>query len=466
MNHEEFERKLRSHDPASHIEERDAHEHRRLLEHVLSNQPANVVPISKWSKRRKAVSAAAAALLVIGFGGPVISGSMSATPNRLVFGEAQNQANGQASDSALSREDSKMMYGYPGFWAGYHYELSGDVVSDLPTSALAYKFVNLPDLENRIKQIAEVLGVKNLDTSEDGTVTNSDVMTAPENFYSWTEPGQASFSYFNSGVDPWRDCYKEEPSRDSEPEVCEPIQENLPSNSEATAAAKKLLLNLGFDVSDMRFDVYENDYTVDVNAIKQINNEDSPINYYVSFVANSEIYSIGGSLTQLVEIGSYDLVSLEKAVARSNELTNRTIGTWNEKYTGSITDPGASEGSSGTSGSEGKSTDSGEASEPSAPSEDPSPSDDVITEEPIGPDSTFEPVTVTVTRAEIQHQMFWMEDGSTLWLPIVMFWGTTPDYDEEFQFGSIIAIVDSQIDLESLYSNWGVYPMVKDVVID
>ena len=445
MNHDEFENKLRSNDPAAHIEPRDAQAHRELLEHAMSAQPANVIPISKWTKRRKAVSAAAAALLVVGIGGPAISGSMSATPDRLVFGESTNPQGNAAVDSAVRGEDSKMLQGYQNFWGAFHYELSGDFVSELPASAPAYKIVNVENLEQRIADIAALLGVKNLNTSEDGTISNSDVMSSSDNFYSWTEDGFASFSYYNSDVDPWRNCYKEEPVENEEPVICDPINDNLPTEAEARTAAKQLLAKLGFEIENLQFEVSVNDYSVDVYANEKIAGEYSPINYYISYVSDLEIYSIGGSLTKLVVAGNYDLVSVDKAVERANELTDRNIALWNESN--SNVDPGTS--------SEGSTSDDGDISEPSEPTVDA----DVSTTE-------YEPITVNVTRAELDYQIFNMSDGSVYWLPIAMFWGTTADYDVETSYGAIIAIVDSQIDLESLYSNWGMQPMARGGYID
>ena len=463
MNTEDFEHKLRSHDPAANLTRRDSAEQRAIYEKALNAQPSNVISISRWSNRRKAVSAAAAALLVIGVGGPVISNSMSASPERLVFGESQTQLNGQSGGGDLRSERSKMSYDYGMMWGSYHFELSSDVVSDLPSSALAYKVVNLPNLQARIEQIAVVLGVENLSTSPEGAVTNSETTDGYANFYAWTETGQASFSYFDSAADPWRNCYTDEPVDDKDAAVCEPITDNLPTKTEAIAAAKKLLVELGFETSDMRFEAYDYDYSIDVNANVQIANADSPINFYLSYVADLEIYSVGGSLTKLVEIGSYDLVTLEQAVARSNELTNRNIEIWNENYAnfdGGTVEPRVTDNSSDSSSSIG-SSDDGSVSEPSEPTDDSSSEGEVVWEETAGPVTQFEPVSVIVTRAEIQYQMFWMQDGSVLWLPSVMFWGTSQDNQEESQYGTIIAIVDSQIDVESLYSTWGISPLAR-----
>ncbi len=467
MNHEEFEHKLRSHDPAANLEGRDSAEHRELLERAISGQPTNVISISRWSNRRKAISAAAAALLVIGVGGPIVAGSTSASPNRLVFGESQT--NGMASDKSMAGMDlkeSSMNGYYIGYWGFYHYELSGEASVNLPANAPAYKIVNVANVDERVKEIAAALGVTNLTTSntEVGSVTNSDAETSLENFYSWTQSGQASFSYYNGNVDPWRNCYKDVPVVDSEPEACEPISRNLFTKTEAKNAAKQLLDELGFETSNLRYEIYANDYSTDVYVVEQINGNDSPISYYISYASEGKLYSVGGSLTKLVEVGTYDLVGVQAAVNRANDLSDRTIDLWNTQI-----DTDTKNGGSGGSGS--GTAEDGEVSEPSDSSVDPAKPTDQPTEpteivEP-GPQTSYSPTTVTVTKVELSYQMYWMEDGITLWLPVFNFFGTTADLDEVNQYGSIVAVSDSQIDLDSLYKAMGMLsPMSRTAILD
>lgn len=467
MKSEDFEHKLRSHDPAANLEMRDPAEHRALLEQAISGQPANVIPISSWTKRRKAVSAAAAAILVVGFGGPIISGTSSATPDRLVFGQSQNNMLAEKSMPGAETRDAAMGDYYFGYWGFYHYELAADATTQVPTSAPAYKIVNIANIDQRVQMIADVLGVENLVNSEieDGVVSNLDVESAAENFYAWTYEGSGSFSYFNSGVDPWRECYKEEPTRDTEPEECNPIIENLYTETEAKSAAKKLLTDFGFDTSSMRFDIYQNEYSTEVYIVELLNGIDTPISFYISYVANGDLYSAGGSLTKLVEVGTYDLVDVQAALQRANELTNRTVDSWNQDVNSGIKD--VSPGNTGSKGSE--DGDSSEPSDPTEPSVDPTrPTDEpTYIDEPIGPLPAYEPVNVTVTKVELGYQMFWMENQNALWLPVFNFIGTAENYDEVGQIGSIVAIVDSQIDLDSLYKSMGmVTPMSREAMLD
>ena len=465
MNIEDFEHKLRSHDPAANLEGLDTAEHRALFEKAINGQPANVISISRWTNRRKAVSAAAAALLVVGFGGPVISGATSATPNRLVFGESQSNmatdksGRGDASpEGSLTTKDSAI-----GYWGFYHYELNADADVNIATSAPAFKIVNVSNIDKRIQEIADALGVKNLvnSDSEDGTSTSSDPQNTSENFYAWESEGSASFSYYNSKVDPWRDCYSVDSTIDSEPEVCDPIANNLFTGTEAKAAAKKLLANLGFETANMKFDSYEYDYATDVYATVQVNGIDSPLTHYVSYTANGDLYSASGSLTKIVEIGSYDLIDVASAIKRANTLTNRTIDTWKTMPNEDSTDV--------EPGNSGSTADDGDVSEPSEPRVDTSqPSDDptAAIDEPFEP-LTYQPTTVNVSRVELGYQMFWMNDNSVLWLPVVNFFGTTKDFAEETQYGSTVAVVDSQIDIDSLYMSMGMIgPMSRSAMID
>ncbi|MCX6402597.1 MAG: hypothetical protein NT032_01440 [Actinobacteria bacterium] len=465
MNIEDFEHKLRSHDPAANLEGRDTAEHRALFEQAINGQPTNVISISRWTNRRKAVSAAAAALLVIGFGGPVISGATSASPTRLVFGESQSnmtsdksELGGASREGSLSAKDS-----YMGYWGFYNYVLNADVNIDIATSAPAYKIVNISNIDKRVQEIADALGIKNLvkSDSEDVTSTTSDPQDASENFYAWTNEGSASFSYYNSKVDPWRDCYSVDSTKDSEPVSCNPIANNLYTESEAKAAAKQLLAELGFETGNMKFDSYKYDYSTDVYATVQVNGIDSPLSYYISYTANGDLYSASGSLTKMVEIGSYDLIDVASAIERANTLTNRTIDTWKTMPNEDSTDV--------EPGNSGSTADDGDVSEPSEPRVDTSqPSDDptAAIDEPVEP-LTYQPTTVNVSRVELGYQMFWMNDNSVLWLPVVNFFGTTKDFAEETQYGSTVAVVDSQIDIDSLYMSMGMIgPMSRSAMID
>jgi hypothetical protein len=450
MSTEEFEKKLRSHDPAAHLAGRESHEERALFERAINGTPANVVSISRWTNRRKAVSAAAAALLVVGFGGPIISGTASAGPDRLVFGEAQSNLSADKMAGGLTTRESMTSDYYFGGWGFYTYELADNVVNNLPTSAVAYKIVNLSNINQRIQEIADVFGVENLMTSS----YDKDALTSEqENFYAWTQDGSGSFSYYNSEVDPWRDCYSSVSSSEDgdKEEICEPITTNLYTQSEAEDAAVNLLAAFGFERSSLRFESYETDYSTEVYAIEQVNGFDSPISFYFSFVSNGDLYSAGGSLTKLVEVANYDLVNLEAAVTRANDLTMRTIDSWNSTtdYVGEDSEPGSS---GSTKSNDGEVSDPVEPSvEVTEPSEEPT----ANTEEPIGPQPEYAPSLVKVSKVAIGYQVFWMGDQSSYWLPVVNFLGTTNDSEEVVTLGSIVAIVDSQIDLESLYMSMG-----------
>lgn len=443
MKSEDFEHKLRSHDPAANLEMRDSAEHRALLDKAISGQPANVIPMSSWTKRRKAVSAAAAALLVVGFGGPVISGSATATPERLVFGSSAPSLSGKMADSGL-RNESMTSGHYDNLGGAYTYELLGEF-ADLPTTAPVYKVVNIANVEARIKEIAASLGVKDLSKAD------YEDAWAAENFWGFTNEGGASFSYYDGSVDPWRDCYKEGQAVTSDGEFeCEPIVENLPTKQEAISKTIALMEKLGISTSDLRVEVSEYGYSVDVYAVVQVNGQDSPISYFASYVSNGDLYSFGGSLTKMVELGTYDLVDANFASERANALTNRNIEAWN-KEVNSSNEPGAVVS---------ESSEDGEVSEPSEPgSEEPTLSDEptISKDEPIGPDFEYKSIKVKVSKVELSYQSFWMKDGTSLWLPVFEFWGTTDHLNDVVSYGNVVAIVDSQIDLDSLYGIYNFY---------
>ncbi|MEY2672283.1 MAG: hypothetical protein RLZZ508_160 [Actinomycetota bacterium] len=459
MNTEDFEHKLRSHDPAANLAGRDSAEERAIFEKAISGQPSNVISISRWSKRRKAVSAAAAALLVIGVGGPVISGSVSASPERLVFGTAQNSGLADKSESRLNSNNTSMGDYMIGGWGLYNYELNSDAVVNLPDTAVAYKVVNISNIENRVQEIADALGVSELSIidNEDGAPTYSTKDGVSKNFAAWLKDGLGSFNYYNFAVDPWKDCYESQTKSDSDvtTQECKPEAVNLLTANEATAAAKQLLAKLGFETTSMRFEANVYETSTEVYANMQVNGFDSPITFYVSYVSNGDVYTLSGSLTRLVEVGTYDLIGAEKAVSRANEISDRTVASWN-KDLGAISKDADS--SSGTSTSN-----DGDSSEPSEPSEEPSqePSEEpsvdpvdpsVEPRETTEPEPIYTPSTIKVSKVELGYQMFWMQDQTVLWLPVVNFYGFSDWSDEVGMYGTIAAVVDSQIDLDSLYS--------------
>jgi hypothetical protein len=232
---------------------------------------------------------------------------------------------------------------------------------------------------------------------------------------------------------------------------CKPEAVNLLTANEATAAAKQLLAKLGFETSSMRFEANVYETSTEVYANMQVNGFDSPITFYVSYVSNGDVYTLSGSLTRLVEVGTYDLIGAEKAVSRANEISDRTVASWN-KDLGVISKDADS--SSGTSTSN-----DGDSSAPSEPSEEPSeePSIDPVDpsvepRETTEPEPIYTPSTIKVSKVELGYQMFWMQDQTVLWLPVVNFYGFSDWSDEVGMYGTIAAVVDSQIDLDSLYS--------------
>jgi hypothetical protein len=463
MNTEDFENKLRSNDPAAHLEGRDTAEHRALFEKTINGQPTNVISISRWSNRRKAVSAAAAALLVIGFGGPVISGATSAGPDRLVFGEAQNNMASDKSATGLESRNSSMGDYFGGGWGFNTYELQSDVVVNLPSNAVAYKFVNISNIDTRIQAIASLLGISDLvkTNDEEGLPTYSD--SSNGNFYAWAGEGWGSFSFYNAQSDPWKDCYKvdSDPESESSAVECDPKVDNLLSPSEARIAAIKLFESFGLETENLRIDVNEYDYSTEVSAYVQVNGIDTPISYYVSYVSNGDIYVVSGSLTKLIEIGSYDLIDVASAIKRANTLTNRTIDSWK-----AIANEDSTNVEPGNSGSTANDGDVSEQSEPRVDTSQPSDDPTAAIDEPVEP-LTYQPTTVNVSKVELGYQMFWLNDNSVLWLPVVNFFGTTKDFAEETQYGSTIAVVDSQIDIDSLYMSMGMIgPMSRSAMID
>ena len=254
MNLDDFENKFRESDPAMGLSPAEAHHHEHVLEHAMSADTSHVVPISRWTTRRKAATSAAAAILVGGLLAPTISGStVAGGPERLVFTAT---AQGTGGENAMAPADGKMGASsmMPYWYYNMKYVADGAFSADTST-AVGYEVVTMANAGDVIKKIASTLGVTGVayDTTMKSWVNGTD-RTALIQFYG-ADAGAGisagSFSYYNQELDPWFKCYdpfgtKEggatSPSSPTTPAACTPdIPTNLPTNAEAEQLAKQWL---------------------------------------------------------------------------------------------------------------------------------------------------------------------------------------------------------------------------------
>lgn len=452
MNIEDFEARFKKHDPASSLDANLTPS--QLAQQAMDREVGNVVPIATWSRKRKAISAVAAGLLFVGVSGPLMSGAMTAGgPERFVFGSSPVSAENSRLGSADALANSDKKIGLPYMYSYYIFE-SDIALSNQSSSAMTYSVVARDDAEQVGRDLARSMGISKLTTSE---YDENTLLFESENKYFaiYLSDSFTSVSYSDYTNDPWRDCYVEIENPDGSTtssdsgsvEECQPKAENLPSQAEAKRLATQLFSSIGIDSSDFKFEIWTDQAFVSVTATEYLNGHMTPVSWNVTYTSNSEISWLYASLTELQELDEYGVISEAAALKRINELNSSRIDDFDMPYPNVQPE---TKGSTDTSGSS-TSGDSGSTSSEPNPGVTDTP---VETSEPIvDPTYTFEPQIVHVTRVEMTYETFWLADGSVVWLPTYQFFGYIDgtDVDETYPLGTIVALVDDAIDLESLY---------------
>lgn len=452
MNIEDFENRFKKHDPASELDANLTPS--QIANQAMDREVGNVVPIASWSRKRKAISAVAAGLLFVGVSGPLMNGAMTAGgPERFVFGSSPVSAENTRLGSSEALVNSDMKIGLPYMYSYYIFE-SDIALSNQSTSAMTYSVVARDDAEQVGRDLANSLGISKLTASEYDD--NSLVFESEKKYFAiYLSDSFTSVSYSDYTNDPWRDCYVEIDNPDgsttssdsgSVPE-CQPKAENLPTQAEAKQLAIQLFDSIGIDSSDFKFEIWKDQAFVSVTATEYLNGHMTPVSWNVTYTSNSEISWLYASLTELQELDEYGVISEAAALKRINELNTTRIDDLNMPAPNVQPE---TKGSNGTSSTSSPSDSASASSEPNPGATD----EPIETSEPVvDPTYTFEPQIVHVTRVELTYETFWLADGSVVWLPTYQFYGYIDgtDVDETYPLGTIVALVDDAIDLESLY---------------
>lgn len=452
MNIEDFEARFKKQDPASALDANLTPS--QIANQAMDREVGNVVPIATWSRKRKAISAVAAGLLFVGVSGPLMSGAMTASgPERFVFGSSPISSESTRLGSSDALVNSDMKIGLPFMYSYYIFE-SDIALSNQATSAMTYDVVARDDAEQVGRDLARSMGISKLSTSD---YDENTLLFESDNKYFaiYLSDSFTSVSYSDYTNDPWRDCYVEKENPDGSTtssdsgsvQECQPKAENLPSQAEAKRLATQLFSSIGIDSSDFKFEIWTDQAFVSVTATEYLNGHMTPVSWNVTYTSNSEISWLYASLTELQELDEYGVISEAAALKRINELNTTRIDAFD--MPAPKVQP-ETKGSNDTSTTENPS-DSGSASSEPNPGVTDKP---VETSEPVvDPTYTFEPQVVHVTRVELTYETFWLADGSVVWLPTYQFYGYIDgtEVDETYPLGTIVALVDDAIDLESLY---------------
>ena len=502
MSHES---RFRENDPARDMPPLGHHEREHLAVGAIAAEPH---PVHLPRRRRSALYVATAAAAAVALALPVMQpwqGNGGPAVLRLAgVGSNSLQANG-AKDAMLPgyAENSKMASPYI-WWGGYKY-VADVALSTEGQKGTVFKIVTRGDAKEIVRRIADTFDVPEPDydnggytvdsgtatkTSPDGSTSSGEIASGQtqEYLYAYVTESGGYFGYYNDALSPWRECWYNrddgsatEPSDPGAPEECvPPTATNLPTNAEAKALVRNRLDGWGFDVDNLRFEAYRDDWQVSVSATAVVAGFDSPVSWGFTLVDDSKISNVYGSLDRLIALDEYDLISPAAAIDRANRLVDDQYQAYLDWMESQPTDrPTSGEGSASVEpGSPGEEpvpidpTDPGLSPEPrpTSTSIEPSiePTDGPTIEPKPIPEPSWTQQTVHVTRVERGMQWVTAADGTNLWIPTYEFYGYVEDSEETFAWplGSVIAVVDSQIDLSQFTGGYygGVRPMTDEGV--
>jgi hypothetical protein len=332
MNEKDILGRIKNADPAANVEINDT-----------------LIDSSIESGNRKAKTARQRNSFVVAAGSGVLAlsvfASMSFGPSAqtglITLGQAQGQqpmssrslseSQEPASSMALggdARTSDKMMWINP---ITYNY-VAGSELSDQGSSARVYKVELAGDPDVLLAKLMRVFGV-------DG-VTNQTIDLGPESKgyqmltagsqdgtsksinISWI--GTGSWWYYDPSAYPQPECL-ETGQTDSGETYCtsyleqKPTPELVPTKAEATAEAVRIFKSIGFNVDAADVRVQSDVWGAWASAAMQLNGEDTPIEYSVSWSSNGKLSSVSGHSSKFVDKGEFKTISAKKAVERLSD---------------------------------------------------------------------------------------------------------------------------------------------------
>ena len=309
-----------------------------------------------------------------------------------------------------ARTSDKMMWFNPFI---YEY-VAGSALSAEGSSDRVYKLEleGDPDvLLAKLMRVFRVQGVTNqtIDLGSSGyqmLTAGSQDGTGKSINISWI--GSGSWWYYDPSAYPQAECI-EKAENESGESYCsnyreqKPTPELVPTKAEATAEAIRIFKSIGFNVAAADMRVQTDAWGAWASASMQLNGEDTPIEYSVSWSSNGKLSSVSGHSAKFVDKGEFKTISAKKAVERLSD--------W--RYSGSIAssayDKYFSQNSQVMPLGSPNTKDSGES--------------DVSTEElpAVEPDPTPSTVIVEITKAVKTHVMIWDAAGNSWLVPGYIF---------------------------------------------
>lgn len=328
MNEKDIMGRIKNADPAANVEINDA-----LIDSSIESGNRK----AKTARQRNSFFAAAGSgVLALS-----VFASMSFGPNAqtslITLGSQQGQQAVGASESngaTLPLGDSRAMTSDKMMWINpitYNY-VAGSELSDQGSSARVYKveLAGDPDvLLARLMRVFDVNGITNqtIDVGPDSkgyqmlTAGSQDGTSKSINI-SWI--GSGSWWYSNPSAYPQAECIEfttpeEGDAYCSNYREQKPTPELVPSKAEATAEAVRIFKSIGFNVDPADIRVSSDVWGAWASAAMQLNGEDTPIEYSISWSSIGKLASVSGHSAKFVDKGDFKTISAKKAVERLSD---------------------------------------------------------------------------------------------------------------------------------------------------
>ncbi len=323
MNEDNFLNRIKSADPAATVE---------LDEQLIDRSIDSGNRKAKATRKRNTfLAAAGSGVLALSVFANMSLGTGNQT-GLITLGVQQGvqNAEGSPADSraAAPMTSDKMMMINPFI---YQY-VAGAGLSDQGSSGRVYKVELDGEADRVMANLMKVFGVKGLtqQTIDVGagaggyqmlSAGEQDGLSKTLNL-SWI--GSGSWWYYNPSAYPQSECTDWQTSEDDQ-RYCaiyaeqKPTPELVPTAAEAKSQAVRIFKSVGFNVAASDIRVSADQWGAWASASVQLNGEDTPIEYSISWSSNGELASVSGHSMKFVDKGEFKTVSPKQAVSRLSD---------------------------------------------------------------------------------------------------------------------------------------------------
>jgi hypothetical protein len=329
MNEKDILGRIKNADPAANVEINDT-----LIDSSIESGNRK----AKTARQRNSFFAAAGSGVLALSVFASMSFGPSAQTGLITLGQAQGQQAMSSTESQLpgspmtldsgARTSDKLMWINP---ITYNY-VAGSELSDQGSSARVYKVELAGDPDVLLAKLMRVFGVdgvtnQTIDVSGDSkgyqmlTAGSQDGTSKSINL-SWI--GSGSWWYSDPSAYPQAECIEFTTPEEGDA-YCSNYREQkqtpelVPTKAEATAEAVRIFKSIGFNVDAADVRVQSDVWGAWASAAMQLNGEDTPIEYSISWSSIGKLASVSGHSAKFVDKGAFKTISAKKAVERLSD---------------------------------------------------------------------------------------------------------------------------------------------------